>query len=861
MPAFFPSDFGGICMESKSMELLAPVGSMEALKAAVQNGADAVYLGGKTFSARQYAQNFEVSELKEAVKYAHFYGVKVYIAVNTLVDNKEFPQLFQHLFDLHLCNVDAIIIQDLGVASVVRKILPEMELHASTQMTIHNGPGARFLEDIGFSRVVLAREVSIENISRIGKVSSIPLEVFIHGALCVSYSGQCLMSSMIGGRSGNRGRCAQPCRLLYTLVNSSGKEIQQGHLLSPKDLNMIAHLSLLEEAGVVSLKVEGRMKRAEYVATVIRNYRKALELLEKQHNEGDEFNFTQAKKELSQIFNRDFTSGYYLKKPGKHLMSYQRPNNRGLRLGRVVSYNWDEREVTIHLEETLSVGDGYEIWVTKGGRIAGEIQHLKQDGKQVERAASGSQVTFKISKGTPRAGDRIFKTMDLALMEKARASFLLPQVQRRVPLSFSITVQEGQPLMVDAWDNQDNKVHILGDVIIKKAEKHAASHDIVKKQLARLGNTKFCLHELLLFGQEGMMVPLSELNNIRRRIVEKLEELRINKHAKMSLRKEVYEKRVQDLLKTSTEKKEKIALNSPKVAVTIGDMASLDAALAGGSKIIYFGGDYYRGREGIRSEHFIDVVQACHKAGAQAVLIVPRIFHEEITQIVTEYCLLGAKAGVDSFLVGNPGGLQLLKELAIEKVSIDYTFNVFNDYSISFLKDLGIKKITLSPEMTLEQISGINCPKDIELECIVHGSLPLMITEHCIIGNILGEGNRSYGCQVPCKKDKYGLKDRMNMVFPIETDEQCRTHIYNPKTLSMHDRMLALLRLGINTIRIEAKKENAMWVKNVVKIYCEELKRFKQMNKNYKPNEEHKIILQKLSPAGFTTGHYYRGVE
>jgi len=266
----------------KKIELLAPAGDIEALKAAVENGADAIYIGGSMFSARQYANNFMEKELLEAVSYAHSRSVKIYVAVNTLVANEEINALVNYLYSLAKAQVDALIVQDLGVANLINNVLPQMELHASTQMAIHNSQGVNFLEEMGFKRCVLAREVSFENIHLIKESSSLELETFIHGALCVAYSGQCLMSSMIGGRSGNRGRCAQPCRMKYTLVNNKGKKILDAnktgeHLLSPKDLKMIDHIPELVEAGIASLKIEGRMKRPEYVATVVRNYRKAID--------------------------------------------------------------------------------------------------------------------------------------------------------------------------------------------------------------------------------------------------------------------------------------------------------------------------------------------------------------------------------------------------------------------------------------------------------------------------------------------------------------------------------------------------------------------------------------------------------
>lgn len=844
------------------MELLAPVGTFEALIAAVQNGADAVYLGGKQFSARQYAQNFDIQELKEVIRYAHLYGVRVYIAVNTLIDNEEFPEYINYIYSLYNLGVDAIIIQDIGAAFAASKLLPEIELHASTQMTISNAAGARLIKKIGFDRVVLAREVSLDNILLIRKDAQIDLEVFIHGALCVSYSGQCLMSSMIGGRSGNRGRCAQPCRLPYTLVDASGRDIAAGHLLSPKDLRVIEHLPLLKKAGIVSLKVEGRMKRPEYVAVVIRNYRKALDLLENKAvdpKEEQEYRIEpHVLKELSQIFNRDFTSGYYLEKPGPHLMSYQRPNNRGLYLGRVSAFNLNTLEVTIALEEPLKVGDGYEIWVTKGGRIVGEIKELLQDKRTVEKAMPG-QASFKINNGRPQIGDRVFKTLDIELIEGARQSFVSSQGQRKFPLHIKLEVRFGEPVSLFVSDDRGHIIEVTGEYLVEKAKKHPITLESAEKQLNRLGNTIFYLQDLEFRCNEDLMVPVSELNNLRRLAVEKLENQILNQHAKNPLNEKEYKKRLQNLgsaiyPKINSRKKE------IKLSIVVGDMFSLKAAANAGADIIYFGGEMLRSKKGIKPESFQEAVAACHNKGVEAVLLLPRVYHEDKSDELISYCEQGELAGVDGFLAGNLGTLQLAVEMGLKRIRGDYPLNIYNNYSVEILHQFGLEQITLSPELTLNQIMKFNCPSQLQLECLVHGRIPLMVTEHCSVGINSGKGHKDRGCPMPCIVGGFGLRDRMNMVFPIECDENCRMLVYNPKTLSLYDRLPALLKSGIGILRIEARREDSGWVKKATNLYHEEIKRFKTLGDHYTVAEENIKILRDLSPEGFTSGHYYRGV-
>ena len=325
------------------VELLSPVGSHDSLLASIENGADAIYLGGKLFNARAYATNFDDEELKKAVEYAHQRGVKVYVVVNIILRDDELREAIDYISYLYDIDVDALIIQDLGLLRLIKNVLPDFEVHGSTQMSINNYMGAAFLKDLGFERVVLARELSIEEISEINEKADIELEIFIHGALCVSYSGQCLISSMIGGRSGNRGTCAQPCRMKYTIVDTvSGKSLNRNfdekHVLSLKDLNAIDDIGEIIQAGVVSLKVEGRMKKAEYVATIIDKYRQAIDTY---NLEKDSKISKQDKDQMAQMFNRGFTRGFLKNDFGKNIVTLDKPNNRGLLVGEVIKSDKD----------------------------------------------------------------------------------------------------------------------------------------------------------------------------------------------------------------------------------------------------------------------------------------------------------------------------------------------------------------------------------------------------------------------------------------------------------------------------------------------------------------------------------------
>lgn len=346
-------------MKNKT-ELLAPVGSMESLHAAIENGADAVYLGGTLFNARASATNFNNEELREAVNIAHLKGVKVYITCNILVDQSEMEEVLDYIKYLYEIDVDAIIVQDLGLLNLVRRLFPDLAVHASTQMTINNEYGVKHLEESGVTRVVLARETPIYEISRIKSSSNMELEGFVHGALCVSYSGQCLMSSLIGGRSGNRGTCAQPCRMAYSIVDENGKLVKdwdKKYVLSPKDLNTIDYIPTMIEAGISSLKIEGRLKKPEYVATIVKSYRTSLDQGNGAISETD-------KKDIAQMFNRGFTKGVGLGDFGRSFISYEKPGNQGILLGTVNRV--DKYKVYVDLKEDVNEGDIIEFELSNG---------------------------------------------------------------------------------------------------------------------------------------------------------------------------------------------------------------------------------------------------------------------------------------------------------------------------------------------------------------------------------------------------------------------------------------------------------------------------------------------------------------
>lgn len=841
-------------------ELLAPAGSMEALRAAVENGADAVYLGGKLFNARQYAANFDYEELEEAVKYAHLRDCKVYVTVNTLLDNTELPEAFEYIYFLYGIGVDAVIIQDLGLLKVLRQALPDLEIHASTQMTIHNVAGAELAYSLGIKRVVLARELSLADIHMIRERCPVELEVFVHGALCICYSGQCLMSSMIGGRSGNRGRCAQPCRLAYTLVERDNKKVAGlkevgSHLISPRDLSTIHILPQLVQAGISAFKFEGRMKRPEYVATVIRVYRQALDryLADPEHY----FVFPEEEKELAQIFNRDFTTGYFLGNPGRNLMSYKRPNNRGLYLGRIEKVDHKKGRALLKLEEELNKKDGIEIWVTRGGRKGITVNLMLLDGIEVQRASAGSTVEIQVPPGV-KQGDRVFKTHDERLMQKAKATFTSPEGTKKIAITFQVHVAVGQPLTLKAEDADGNEAVGYTQFIGEPAQKRPVTEAILWQQLNRLGNTPFRLSRLNCEIEGEVMVPVSQVNMVRRQVVEKLEKQRLEKFTKRQVSEATFRTRVSRLL-TDADAAQQPQIK-PLLTVHVGDMSSLKVALDAGADRVYFGPDVLRRKE-FSLQEMAQSVRLCREAGKEAWVSVSRLWlptQEKRFYGQLEKILEWQPHGI---LVGNLGSVEAVRELVPDlPIWADYPLNIFNKLSFALFQQMSVQGATLSPELTFQQIGRFPMNFRSQAECIVHGSLPLMVSEHCAVGALLGGKGCPGACSKPCQKRAYGLEDRMKFVFPIETDDSCRMYIYNPKALCLLEDLPQFIQLGIGALRVEAKNEEAHVVGATVAAYrkaIDEIMVDKDKQVNLAKMKEQLLVLY---PAGFTKGHYYRGV-
>lgn len=739
------------------MELLAPAGSMEALRAAVQNGADAVYLGGGEFNARQNAQNFDEEALFEAVSYAHLYGVAVHVTLNTLIFDRELPRIKAFLKLLAEAGADAVIVQDLGAWDMVKTHVPTLSMHASTQMTVHNLEGVRRLEALGFSRVVLSRELSLKEIRKICESTNTEIEVFGHGALCVSYSGQCLFSSLVGGRSGNRGQCAQPCRLPYTLLDE-GKEVgEKGYLLSPKDLWTLSDISALKEAGVASLKLEGRLKRPAYVAAAVREYRRAIDGGDTGHS----------KETLAAVFNRDgFADAYLHGQKGPEMMSVSRPGNHGVFAGKVTGQKGNE--VWFSAEKDLNRGDLLSVRSEKG-ETEGTLREPVKKGK------IGSVRTAK----RLAAAKTLWRITDAVLLEELEKTYETPYQTRRVSIKGEAHFAPGEAARLVLWDDLGNRAEAFSEKPLEEARGREAASEDIRKQLLKTGGTPYDL-TLQIFLAPGVFAPVSVLNQLRRDALGELTKLRTRKTHLF------YETEEHDEVRGADKR-------APYEVVFVQNEAQLSAALPFRPKRIALPLGLLKSRH--VSEH----------QETEWAAVLPRIIREKDTPKVKE-ALSGAP--VKGVYISHFGHLSLTEGFVSYG---DFALNITNQKALSAYREMGFNSLTLSPEMSLHGSRGLGKEG---LEAIIYGRIPLMMTENCPASTLTA-------CGGDCRKRAFSLLDRTGAIFPILADPLThRSEIVNSLPLAMTDRREEVREIA-EGLQLRFTVETAGEVKEVMKAYKE----------------------------------------
>ena len=710
----------------KKVELLAPVGKIENAYAAIENGADAIFVGGKLFSARQYADNFTHEELEEILRYARLRAVKVYVTVNTLIKEEEITALFNYLEELRAIGVDAVISQDFSVVHLVRHYFPELTLHASTQMSAHSIEDVKFLKSLGFKRVVLARELTLKEVKAIIETCDIEIETFIHGALCYSYSGQCLMSSLIGGRSGNRGRCAQPCRMKYMLIEEGQQVSKENYLLSLKDMCSLEFLPELVKAGIHSFKVEGRMKSPEYVASVIGTYRKYLDAVyDGIMGQVEEKDFT----ELKEVFNRGgFSKGYYFGGADAAMVTPISPKHIGIEVGKVTQFSPKNKRAAILLTAPLSPGDGIEI---------------VQDGRESVGAGiskvyhSGETLYLQFDKFV-EVGSRVYLTKNHQLLKTLRNTYA--KLQRTIPVDVRIVSKVGEPTFLEMQYENFRAEH-KGEALVP-AEKVPVTREMAVKQLTKFGNTSFRLGKLDMDWDEKGYLPTSKLNEMRRAVIEKLQQAIL---VQPVYPKPIYQK---------PEKKSRASRFF--FAANVTTLGQLKACLEMPQiEAIYWEdqGDTSLWKEASES---------CRQKGVKCYLALPYVMHEAYYKTFRKSTALWEISEIEGYLIRTIGQFNRLKN-SLKAKHIDYTLNIMNNETIALWQSLGADQITVSVEISGAEIHELQG----NLQRIVYGSMPVMTTKQCLLshhGKCLKGKSTCY---------KYKLQDRKGAKWPVRVD--CRT--------------------------------------------------------------------------------------
>ena len=797
------------------IELLSPVGDFECLKAAVQNGADAVYFGAGSFSARAFATNFDDDALKEAITYAKVRGVKTNLTLNTLIKNDEMNDAIKLAEKAYNYGLDAIIVQDLGLARYLIKNFPGLAVHASTQISVHNLEGVLELQKLGFSRVVLSRELSLQEIEHICKNSNVEIEVFTHGALCISYSGQCLFSSMVGGRSGNRGKCAQPCRLPYELLSCSSTlsnlstiqgtpisaspeiltSLDKGYLLSPRDLCGLDYLPELVDAGVTCLKIEGRMKTPEYVATVTRIYRKYLDLA--QSNESEYKTNPQDKTELLQVFNRGgFSSGHLESTPNKNLIYKNKSNNMGIYLGSVSNFNNNKGHISLTVSKdsdvTVRVGDKISVENKKHETSTYTISELMIQDKNVPQATCGDKIKIGRMKGDISVGDKIYKIADKLLTTSALET--LNKENRKINLNCKMIVKRNQPVELYVSDSNSHEVKITSDIIPVEAINAPITQERLSAQLSKTNNTPFHFENIEIDLDDGLYIQgISAINELRRQALAQYEALLVQ-----SFRRNIELPRldINPAKNVSTNKKISVLLNILNQNFDYTQLHGIDK--------IYIPLKYFVLKD------FKNVVAELTE-NFETYIYMPTIMRNNYHKIISNNLSnILEQYKIKGFVLSNIGNIELLNDYKNKYEFIyNYTLNVFNNLTIAELADASKTTVTLSPELNksdLQTFAKTSC----STELIVYGRTPLMNSNYCL----LGKSNKCYSaCPHLCNStNKFYLKDRIGFLFRVIPDNvDTVTTIYNSKITSIeHD------EICVNSARIDILDESISEINNII---------------------------------------------
>ena len=798
-------------------ELLAPAGDWEAMRAAAANGADAVYFGLSAFNARHRAANFSLEELPQVIEYLHSHNVRGYVALNTLIFSDELVEVVRFIKEIVAAGVDAIIVQDLGLAELAHRMCPELDLHGSTQMTLTEAKGIDFVHRLGVSRVVLARELSTADIKRITAETPVPVEVFIHGALCVSYSGQCLTSESLGGRSANRGQCAQACRLPYDLVVDGNKRElgDKAYLLSPQDLAAHDLVGSLADLGVVCLKIEGRLKSAQYVAATTQTYRAAVDAAA----HGKQFKATpQQSQDLAQSFSRGFTHGFLDGVDHQTLVHARFSKSRGIRAGKVVDKTSDSIIIRLLPGASLKPGDG----------VVFDEGHPEQD-------EQGGRITEVLPTRTPGVVEAIFfagavnpsaiaedcevwKTNDPDVRRRLERSFNRDVIVRRVAIKVEVVAEAGKALSIAVVDDKQNSAEVSWDRPLEKPGKFPMTRSVFCQQFGRLGDTPFELGQVTINGEAkgefpGVMIPKSVLNDLRRQAMVKLLAMREGRsRGRIVVEGELDRMRGEA---GGMEPPQSPAL--PQLHILARTMEQLEAALEWWPKIAGVEREMiYCEFEDVRQ--YAGAVKLAHAAGATIGLATVRVVKPPELGLLRVI----AAAEPDAILVRNLAGLSLFgEEFAHIPLIGDYALNIANELTATIIARQNVRRMTASYDLNWKQMTAmLGRFSPAWFEAVIHQQMPMFHMEHCVFANALSNGKDYRDCGRPCEKHRVDLRDRAGAAHPLVADAGCRNTVFNGTAQSAAEFVPRMLGLGIRHFRVELLRQNAGQVVELLDSYA-----------------------------------------
>jgi putative protease len=776
-------------MESKP-EILAPVGTWEMCLAAVHNGADAVYLGMPGFNARGRAKTFSVEEVKQIIDYCHLYGVRALLAFNILVFEKELSDAADILKEILPLRPDALIVQDLGLVRLVKELAPQQTVHASTQMTISNAESIELVSDLGIQRYVLARELSIPEIKRIREKTEAELEVFVHGALCVAYSGQCLTSESQGGRSANRGQCAQACRLPYDLIVDGVKKDlgSKQYLVSPKDLCGLAEIPELQELKINSFKIEGRLKTPEYVASTVRNYRQKVD--------GQVFFQNNSIHEMKVTYARDYFSGWLHGVDHQRLVDGRYSSHHGDHVGQIVRLV--PTGIIVESNTTLKAGDGllcidFEKEAQIGAKIF-SVRQLNDDNFEVRFMPEFDLRRFSV-------GMEVFVNSSDSIEKELRLTFTDREQLKRIPIYLTIEGSVGQPLQVIARDNQGNQVTAESATTLSPAKAAPLTKESLIEELGALGSTPFEAVSFEVDLKSAVFLHNKELKNIRRSLVAKLTEARTIKPAiTIGSPSESLAKLQSERLKTDSS-------DSAQLSVLIRDKSQIAAISKELVDLVYL--DYEFGKE------YEDSVNELRTKGLKVGIATTRILkpgelgHLKVID----------RLNPDLILVRNLGALQFFRDKKHKLVG-DFSLNASNSLSARWLINKGLERICPSYDLNREQLLDMcQMAPDLPLEITIHQYMPAFHMEHCVFAAFLSNGSSFRNCGRPCEKHRVDIRDPQGVLHPLKPDAECRNTMFQGKPQSAARLVPELLSLGVKHFRLEALFESPSELANKIEFY------------------------------------------